>query len=122
MPTESVRRRISRLRRSAGLLDQIWVHVLGEAGEREDVGASSVEVVVDLGELVLDVVQESVELGVDRGAVGLVVDRVQHRFDRWPHALGCHAHEVRGVVGAAALPGGSGEVRCDRLDQAGVGI
>ena len=75
MPTASVRRRISRLRRSLGLLDQIWRQiVLGEAGEREDVGAGGVEVVGDGGELVGDVVQEPVELGVDGVGVGLVVD------------------------------------------------
>ena len=74
------------------------------------------------GSLLVDVVQEPVELGVHRGRVGLVVDRVQHRLDRRPHALRGHAHQVRGVVGAASLPGRAGQVRRDRLDQPGVGV
>jgi len=118
MPTASVRRRISRLSHSAGLLDQIWVHVLGELGEGEDVRAGSVEVFVDLGQFALDVVQEPVELGVHGRLVGLVVDRVQHRHDCRPHRLRRPARQVRRVVGAAPLPAGAGQVRCDRLDQA----
>src|SRR5690606_19290301 len=68
------------------------------------------------------VVQQSVELGTHGGGVGLVVDRVQHGLDGGPHALGADAHEVRGVVGTAALPHRSGQVRGDGLDQAGVRV
>ena len=77
---------------------------------------------MDLGQPGLDVVQEPVELGVDRGPVGLVVHAVQHRFDRGPHALGRHAHQVRGVVRAATLPGRAGQVRRDGFDQARVRV
>ena len=85
IPTVSVRRRISRLRRSLGLLDQIWVHTpVGEGREREDVCPGLIEVITHGGELVVDVVQEPVVLRVDRCGVGLVVHRVQHRFDSGP--------------------------------------
>ena len=62
---------------------------------------------LDLGQFAVDVVQQP-ELSVDRGTVGLVVDRVQHRLDRGPHALGCHGHEVGCIVGPLAklLPRG----------------
>ena len=36
--------------------------------------------------------------------------------------FGADAHQVRGVVGAAALPGRAGQVRRDRLDQTAVGV
>src|SRR5690625_6697340 len=55
-------------------------------------------------------------------SVGLVVDAVEHRFDGRPHALGADAHQVRGVVGAAPLPGRAGQMRGDRLDQPGMSI
>lgn len=47
---------------------------------------------------------------------------MQHRFDGRPHGLRAHRHEVRRVVGAAALPGGSGQIRRDRIHEAGVRI
>ena len=94
----------------------------GEGREREDVGSGGVEVVECRGELAFDVVQETVELGVDGARVGLVIDRVQHRLDRWPHGLGCHGHEVGCVVSAAPVPTGSGQVRRDRLHQALAGV
>ncbi len=123
MPTASVRRRISRLSRSAGLLDQIWVHTsLGNSVKARMSPRAASRWSWTSGSSAVDVVQEPVELGVHRGTVGLVVDRVQHRLDRRPHRFRGHAHEVRGVVGAAALPGGSGQVRCDRFDQALVGV
>ena len=70
-------------------------HFPGELGERQNVGSSSVEVVVDLGQRAGDVVEQPVELGVHRGPVGLVVDAVHHRLDRRPHALRGQAHQVR---------------------------
>src|SRR5690606_29535592 len=54
--------------------------VLGEAGEGQDVGPGDIQVLGDRGELAGDVVQQPVELGVHGCGVGLVVDRVQHRF------------------------------------------
>ena len=58
------------------MLDLIWVQTpLGGSGG-EDVCSGLVEVFKDGGEIVLDVVQEPVVLGVDRGGgVGLVVHR-----------------------------------------------
>ena len=56
----------------------------GQGREREDVCAGLIEVVTDGGELVVGVVQEPVVLRVDRCSVGLVVDRMQHRFDGGP--------------------------------------
>ena len=55
-----------------------------EGGEREDVCPGLIEVITHGGELVVDVVQEPVVLCVDRCCVGLVVHRVQHRFDGGP--------------------------------------
>jgi len=55
--------------------------LLREPGEREQVRAGGVEVIVDLGQFARDGVQELVVLGLDVAGVGLVVDRVQHRFD-----------------------------------------
>jgi hypothetical protein len=41
---------------------------------------------------------------------------------RLPVGLGCDGHQVRGVVGATALPGGTGQRRTEGRDQPGVGI
>ena len=123
MPTESVRRRISLLRRSWGLLDQICRHTsTGKAAVGQQVGSRGVEVVSGLGQQVTGVVQEAVELGLDGCCVGLVVNRVEHGLEGRPGALGGHCHQVGGVVGAAALPGRSGQVRGDGLDQTRVGV
>ena len=123
MPTESVRRRISLLRRSWGLLDQIYRHTsTGKAAVGQQVSSRGVEVVSGLGQQVTGVVQEAVELGLDGCCVGLVVDRVEHGLDSGPQTLGNHCHQVSGVVGATALPGRSGQVRGDSLNQARVGV
>lgn len=123
MPTESVRRRISLLRRSWGLLDQICRHTsTGKAAVGQQVSSRGVEVVSGLGQQVTGVVQEAVELGLDGCCVGLVVNRVEHGLEGRPGALGGHCHQVGGVVGAAALPGRSGQVRGDGLDQTRVGV
>ena len=75
IPTESVRRRISLLRRSWGLLDQICRHTsTGKAAVGQQVGSRGVEVVSGLGQDRVDVVQEAVELSLDGCCVGLVVD------------------------------------------------
>ena len=68
------------------------------------------------------VVQVVVDLGLDDCCVGLVVDRVEHGLDRGPQTLRNHCHQVSGVVGATALPGRSGQVRGDSLNQARVGV
>ena len=59
-------------------------HPGGEGREGEDVCPGLIEVITHGGELVVDVVQESVVLSVDRCRVGLVIHRVQHRFDSGP--------------------------------------
>ena len=75
MPTESVRRRISLLRRSWGLLDQICRHTsTGKAAVGQQVGSGGVEVVSGLGQRVTGVVQVAVELCLDGCCVGLVVN------------------------------------------------
>ena len=89
---------------------------------RRQLRDNGVEVRVDVGQLGLDVVQQPVELRLDRRVVGLVVHRVQHRLDRQPHALGRHAHEVGGVVRAAALPGRPGQRRPNGRYQPGMGV
>ena len=96
--------------------------LLGEAGEREHVGAGAVEIVGDRGELVGQGVQDPVVLSVHGVGVGLVVDRVQQRLHPAPAALRCDRHEVGGVVSSTPLPRGAGKVRCDGLDQPGVGV
>ena len=95
---------------------------VGEQVEREDVGSGGVEVFVRVRQLAVDVVQQPVELGVNSVGVGLVVNGMQHRFHCRPEGLRRHGHQVRGVVGSAALPAGAGQVRCDGLDQASVGV
>ncbi|CWB20005.1 Uncharacterised protein [Streptococcus pneumoniae] len=97
-------------------------HVLGEAGEREDVLPCGVEVGGHRGQPVLHVVQEPVELGVHRGPVGLVVDAVKHGLHRRPHGLRSHGHQVGRVVRAAALPDRSGQVRRHCFHEASVGV
>ena len=58
--------------------------LLGERGERQDVGAGVLEVLGDGGELLVQGVDDPVELGVHGVGVGLVVDRVQQRLDPRP--------------------------------------
>ncbi|SHI45999.1 DNA primase, catalytic core [Tessaracoccus bendigoensis DSM 12906] len=96
--------------------------VLGERREREHVGPGLLEVLRDFGELLARVVQQPVELRLHGCGVGLVIDGVEHRLHGRPHALRRDAHEVGGVVGSAALPRCSGQVRCDGLHQPGVGV
>ncbi|VOI55323.1 Uncharacterised protein [Streptococcus pneumoniae] len=74
------------------------------------------------GQLLAHVVQEPVELRVHAGRIGLVIDRVQHGFHGRPHVLRGDAHQVRRVMGAAALPRRSGQVRRDGVLESGVGV
>lgn len=73
-------------------------NLLGEDGEREDVRAGFFEVLGDLGQFLGQGLDDAVELGVDRGRVGLVVDRVQHRLDPAPRGLRGDRHQVGGLV------------------------
>ena len=104
LPTGSVRRRISLLRRSAGTRSG---HTSLGKLEGEDVLAGGCKVLGNGGELLGDVVEESVELGVGGRCVGLVLDAVEHRRDRGPHRLRADRHQG-GVVGSASLPGCAG--------------
>jgi|GEM_PF-4764330 len=75
IPTESVRRRISLLRRSWGLLDQICLHTsTGKAAVGQQAGWGGAGGGGGLGQDRVDVVQEAVELSLDGYCVGLVVD------------------------------------------------
>ena len=47
---------------------------------------------------------------------------MEHGLDSGPQTLGNHCHQISGIVGATALPGRSGQVRGDGLDQARVGV
>ena len=49
-------------------------HVPRERGERQDLGPGAIEVIMDCWQLGLDVVQQTVELGVDTGCIRLVID------------------------------------------------
>ncbi len=96
--------------------------LLGVGGEGQDVGSGRLEVLGDAGQLFGEGVDDAVELGVHRGGVGLVVDRVEQRFHPAPGGLRADRHQVRRVVGAAALPGGAGQSRTQRRHQAAVGV
>lgn len=75
-----------------------------------------------LGHPPVDTVQEPIELRVHAARTGLVVSAVKHRSHERPETLRGHAHQVRGVMGAAALPRSGGQVRGDRLHKADVSI
>ena len=118
-----MRRRISWFSRSCGIVrPDLPPELLREAGEREDVRAGGVEVLGDRGQLLGEGVDEPVELGVHGVGVGLVVDRVQQCLDPCPGRFRGRGHQVRGVVGAAPLPGRAGQGGADRLDQAAVRV
>jgi hypothetical protein len=118
-----VRRRISRFRRSCGFVGpDLAPDLLGERGEREHVGAGGVEVFGHLRELLGEGVQDPIVLRGNGFRVRLVMDRVQQGLDPRPAGLGADAGQVDRVVGAAALPGRTGQGRPDRGDQPGVGI
>ena len=92
---------------------------VGEPGEREDVRSGTIEVRERVGELLFDVAQEPVELGVHAVGAGL-------SWMEWsmactagrPRALRADTHQVRGVVGSAALPDSSRRTAPPRLPEA----
>jgi len=96
--------------------------LLREDGEGEDVCAGSIEVGERFRQFVFQRVEDPVELGVHRPGIGLVVNGVQECFHLRPGTLRDGAHQVCRVVGAAALPGRSGQGCRGRSDQAGVGV
>ena len=93
-----------------------------ERGEGEDVGAGASRCSATAGSFSARASSDSVELGVHGLGVGLVIDRVQHRLHPAPLGLRGRRHQVRRVVGAAALPGRAGQRGADRLDQAAVRV
>ena len=121
MPTESVRRRISRLRCSSGLST---IGTTRPRGTRRRPGCrpGGIEVLGDRGQLLGHVIQGAVELGVDVDRRWPVINGVQDRLHRRSHALRGHAHQVRRVVGAATLPGRAGQVRGNRVLQTGMRV
>ncbi len=74
-----------------------------------------------VGEFPVDAVRKPVELGVHGGNVGLIIDGMQHHLDRGPQRLQGDDHEVRGVVGAAALPDRAEQARRDHFDKTRLG-
>jgi hypothetical protein len=123
MPTTSVRRRISLLSRSWGLLEpDLAPDLYGEDGERQQLGAGRVEVLSHLGKLVRWSVERSIILGHNGFSVRLVEDGVEQGTHPRPGGFRGDRHQVCRVVGAAALPGRPGQRRADRGDQTGMGV
>ena len=122
MPTTSVRRRISRLSRSWGLLDQICRHAAFGNAVKAKMSARAASRCCAIRGWSASASEDPVELGVHRVGVGLVVDRVQQSLDPAPRALGGGRHQVRRVMGAAPLPAGAGQGGADRLDEATMGV
>src|SRR6202008_3236371 len=96
--------------------------LFGKGGERQEIGACSVEVFGDLGELVGQCIDDPIVLCCNGISVGLVVDRMQQGAYPRPRRLRGDGHQVRGVVGAAALPGRTGQGRSNGCQQPGVGV
>ena len=89
MPTTSVRRRISLLRRSCGLLDQIFFQWgTGKLEKARISGPASSSREADLREPVLELIGHPVELGVYLIGGGLLVDGADHGGHPWLGAPG----------------------------------
>ena len=101
IPTTRLRRLISLLTRSSGLVDQIlrqWA--FGKRGEREDLGLRLVHQRTDLGERGGELVADFVPGVADGLGVGLGEDRAEHRGDHVGVGLGDVGEEVAGEVGS----------------------
>ena len=59
---------------------------------------------------------------IGSGGVGLVIERVEHGLDCWPQTLRSDRYQSGRVVSAVTLSRCSGQIRRDRVDQAGVSI
>jgi hypothetical protein len=99
MPTTSVRRRISLLRRSSGLLDQIWRQwVSGKGGERQDLISGVGEQRGGLGKTALKLIDNAAMLGPDLVGAALGEDGPHqgrdHRLVRPRHPRENVASEV----------------------------
>jgi hypothetical protein len=100
IPTTSVCLLIWRLSRTCGVGGpDLPPDLAGEAGQGQDVVACRVQVRGDLES------RTRSNLGADGVGVRLVVDGVQQGPDPAPCGPGGDGHQVRGIVGAAPLPG-----------------
>ena len=123
MPTTSVRRRISLLSRSWGLLDQIWRQIcLGKAVNASSSARAASRCSATLGSLSAQCVENPIILGDNRFSVGLVEDGVQQGAHPRPGGFRGDRHQVDRVMSSAALPGRPGQGGPDRGHQPGVGI
>ena len=123
MPTTSVRRRISLLSRSWGLLrPDLPPVLLGEGGEGQDVGRGADQHVGRVGEALGELLDHPGVLGQDLFVVGLLEDRADERGHHGLGGLGHPGQHVAHEVHPAALPGGAGEHRGNGVDEAGVGV
>jgi len=78
-----------------------------------------IEMCRDGGQVAVQRVQDPAELGVHRGGVGLIVDRLQQRTDPALRGLRGGSHQIRGVVGPAPWPGRAGQGGADRRSGSG---
>ena len=121
-PTTSVRRLISRWSRSSGFVDQILRQCSIGNSECEEVVAGGGEHPGDVSELGLEGGDDAVELGVDRGGVGLSENRADRRGDHLGVGPGNFGEHVAHEVHAAALPRGTDEALGDGVLEAEVVI
>ena len=105
MPTTSVRRRISLLRRSRGLLDQIFFQwATGKLEKARTSGPASSSRRGDLWERVLELSNHPLELGMHLLRGRLLVDGAYHGGHPGLSAPGDPSEQVGHEVGAAPLP------------------
>src|SRR5436305_8482900 len=123
IPTTSVRRRISLLRRSCGLLDQIWRQISwGNTENASRSSRASSRCVAASGKRASIASTTRPYWSRTAAASGWSKDGPHHgRHPRLRRAryLG---QQVAQVVGTAPLPGGTGQRGGDRVDQAAVGV
>ena len=117
MPTTSVRHRISLLRRSRGLLDQIffqWASGKLEKARTSGPASSSREAT---WERVLELSDHPLELGMHLLRGRLLVDGAYHGGHPGLSAPGDPSEQVGHEVGAAPLPTGPTEDSCDGIPE-----
>ena len=83
--------------------------LFGERGERQQLGAGTIEVLGHLRKFVRQRVEHPIILGHNRFSVRLIEDRMQQGAHPRPGRLRGHRHQVGRVVGSAALPGRPGQ-------------
>ena len=120
MPTTSPLRRISRLRRSCGLFDQICRQCCREGGEGGYVRTRIAEYLRHLREARPELFDHAGQLGGHLLRGRLREDGAHHGGDEGLRALRHPAEQVAHEVGPTALPAGTGQERVDRLGQASV--